>query len=264
MSQDSKTKRTDYATLWQTLCWLAYDDFGAHEPPGGRNVREELILAFNTSGHKRALLQAAREGRVHFEGLLGMRVDPPASPSDTWEQFHWAAHSSAFSKIELTDWPAETDNEVIDWQNSGLRTPRGEFLDIRALRADVQCWYPGPRGQQQSRADEPRSQATDDKPIELADATATGTPKVHPYLTGLAGRPTIKHLILAEFRKRAKGHTFDLTLADEATALCNWAEEKHPDGARPTRLTIENLIRNEHRRAKAAIPQNTPQNTPQN
>ncbi len=153
MAQDSETKRTEHATLWEALCWLAYDDFDAHKRSVDRSVREDLVLAFNTSGHKRALLQAAQKGRIDFEGRLGARCDPPPSPSDTWEQFHWAAHSSAFSKIELTDWPAETDNEVIDWQNSGLQTPRGGFLDVRALRADVQRWHPGPRGQQQARAE---------------------------------------------------------------------------------------------------------------
>ena len=105
---------------------------------------------------------------------------------------------------------------------------------------------------------EQRSQATDDKPIELADASAaTDTPKLDPYRTGLPGRPTIKHKILEEFQKRVKMNTFHLTLASEAEELRKWAEKEHPDAPRPTLGTIENLIRDEHRRAKP-LPPNTP------
>ena len=95
-------------------------------------------------------------------------------------------------------------------------------------------------------------------PIELADAsTATDTPKLDPYRTGLPGRPTIKHKILEEFRKRVEMKTFDLKLTSEAEELRKWAEKEHPDAPRPTLGTIENLIRDEHRRAKT-LPPNAP------
>ena len=104
-------------------------------------------------------------------------------------------------------------------------------------------------------AAEPRSQATDDKPIELADtSTATDTPKLDPYRTGLPGRPTIKHFILDEFQNRVAKKTFDLTLLGEAEELHNWAEKTHPDAARPTVKSILNMIRDEHRRAKSLHP----------
>ncbi len=104
-------------------------------------------------------------------------------------------------------------------------------------------------------AAEPRYQATDDKPIELADAsTATDTPKLDPYRTGLPGRPTIKHKILDEFQKRVEMNTFHLKLTSEAEELRKWAEKEHPDAPRPTLGTIENLIRDEHRRAKPLSP----------
>ncbi len=107
-------------------------------------------------------------------------------------------------------------------------------------------------------AAEPRSQATDDKPIELADApTATGTPKLDPYHTGLPGKPTIGPLILEKFRKRVEAGTFHLTLAEEATALINWATSEHPEAAKPISRSVQNLIRDEYRAAKHALKQDS-------
>ena len=85
-----------------------------------------------------------------------------------------------------------------------------------------------------------------------AASTATDTSKPDPYRTGSPGRPTIKHKILDEFQKRVGLNTFHLTLASEAEELRKWAKKEHPDAPCPTLKTIENLIRDEHRRAKTA------------
>ncbi len=109
-----------------------------------------------------------------------------------------------------------------------------------------------------ARGEKPPVSITPDGP------NPTAAPGVDPYQTGLPGRPKIGHLILDEFRKRVEQSTFRLTLAEEARELRKWAAQEHRDAAPVKPRSIENLIRDEHRRAKAAIPQNTPQNTPQN
>ncbi len=66
-----------------------------------------------------------------------------------------------------------------------------------------------------------------------------------PYRTGAPGRPSIMHLILDEFRRRANGNDTELkpTLAAEARSLRDWAAEKHPKAPKTSARTIENKIR---------------------
>jgi hypothetical protein len=82
-----------------------------------------------------------------------------------------------------------------------------------------------------------------------------------PYRSGLQGRPTIRHLILAQFRDRAEAGQCEAKLAQEARVLHRWATANHPRAPVTTPQTIENLIRNEYRVYKAARDtSNTPQN----
>ncbi len=73
------------------------------------------------------------------------------------------------------------------------------------------------------------------------------TPSVEPdpYRTGAPGRPSIMHLILAEFYRRANGNDTEVkpTLAAEARSLRDWAAEEHPKAPKPSAGTIENKIR---------------------
>lgn len=64
-----------------------------------------------------------------------------------------------------------------------------------------------------------------------------------PYRTGLAGRPTIKHLIEHQFRREAEAGVVAASLRAQAEHLLNWARETHPTAAPPSVTTIENHVR---------------------
>ncbi len=68
-----------------------------------------------------------------------------------------------------------------------------------------------------------------------------------PYKTALPGKPSIRHLILAEFRRRVAEKDNETSLSKEAQALCNWARTKHPEAPTTTARTVENHIRSEFR-----------------
>ncbi len=68
------------------------------------------------------------------------------------------------------------------------------------------------------------------------------------YRTGLPGKPSIKHLIVQEFRCRGESGDYELTLKAEAQALHEWAKDKHPKAPTPTPKTIENHIRDDYHR----------------
>lgn len=89
-----------------------------------------------------------------------------------------------------------------------------------------------------------------------------GAPTVpDPYRSGLQGRPTIRHLILAQFRDRAAAGQCEAKLAEEARVLHQWATDTHPRAPAPTARTIENFIRKDYRVYKAARDSsNTPHN----
>jgi hypothetical protein len=75
-----------------------------------------------------------------------------------------------------------------------------------------------------------------------------------PYRTGMVGRPSIRHLIIPEFERRALvGEAFE-SLSEEARELNHWASELHPEAPTPSPRVIENHIRvvhHRHFRAKA-------------
>ncbi len=74
-------------------------------------------------------------------------------------------------------------------------------------------------------------------------ALVVTTERADPYRSGLPGRPTIRHLIEAELRRRFKAGECETTLKAEAEALREWAISTHPDAPAPTATTIENQIR---------------------
>ncbi len=88
---------------------------------------------------------------------------------------------------------------------------------------------------------------------ELAASDTAGV-SPDPYRTGLPGKPSIKHLIIPEFKRRVEAGEVELTLATEARALHEWAKQEHPKAPAPTPRTIETHIRAEYRRYKAKEP----------
>ncbi len=77
--------------------------------------------------------------------------------------------------------------------------------------------------------------------------------------TGAAGRPSIAHIVDAEFKRRSECGEAHPVLADEAHVLFEWKEKNFRRAPRLTEKTIKNRIRAAHRewRLKA---QNTAQN----
>lgn len=70
-----------------------------------------------------------------------------------------------------------------------------------------------------------------------------------PDRTGLPGRPSkSKDLINDEFERRIADREASLVLAEEARTLLDWLAAKYPTAARPTLKTIQNNIRDRHRR----------------
>jgi hypothetical protein len=77
----------------------------------------------------------------------------------------------------------------------------------------------------------------------IPPAGSATTEHADPYHTGLPGRPTIAHLIVAELRRRIAAGECEATANAEAKALQKWASSAHPNARTPTEKTIENRIR---------------------
>jgi hypothetical protein len=71
-----------------------------------------------------------------------------------------------------------------------------------------------------------------------------------PPKSGLPGRPTSRHAILGEFRRRVASGIFLKVLSGEAEQLAEWLE-RHPQYPPAGAGAIANMIREEHRAAKA-------------
>ena len=67
------------------------------------------------------------------------------------------------------------------------------------------------------------------------------------WRTGMPGRPTAKHLYVAEHQRRINCGAALGPLADEAAHLHRWMQAQHPDISPGSVKTIENTIRNAHR-----------------
>jgi hypothetical protein len=91
---------------------------------------------------------------------------------------------------------------------------------------------------------EPDGLALDQRALVTALATAAG-----PRLTrtGMAGRPSAKHLHLAEHKRRTVAGEAHHVLADEARALHAWICEAYPTVPPGSVKTIRNNIREQHR-----------------
>jgi hypothetical protein len=72
-----------------------------------------------------------------------------------------------------------------------------------------------------------------------------------PYRNGFPGRPSIRHLIDAEFRRRAGAGEMLPGVGKEAQVLYEWAAANHPKAQLPTPGAIENLIRDSHRKLRS-------------
>src|SRR5262249_54077077 len=72
-----------------------------------------------------------------------------------------------------------------------------------------------------------------------------------PLPIGTPGRPTLKQWFLEEHARRIDAGECLETVGAEAAALLEWLKREHPgQPSYPTRRTIENSIRDQHRQAR--------------
>jgi len=76
--------------------------------------------------------------------------------------------------------------------------------------------------------------------------------------SGAAGRPSSMHLIRREHRRRLDAGEAHESLADEARYLAIWLAQQHPMAPQPTAKTVENAIREAHRRRATRPPEIPP------
>ena len=206
-----------YATLWQALCYLSYDSLEAKDPEGDVSLRETIRIARDTTPQKPALLEGAQDGSIAFEGRLGARCDPPPSPNDHWRDFHWTGYGSEFTAISADDWPkvehrgeGQIDWRGIDWEGSKLKTPRGEFIDVRCLANDLKEWHTGPRG------------------IQVVKPNARTPYQLDTAARSKGGRKSKHHRGLQEFIDDVRDQLADQGLALTLGTLEVWLQNNAP------------------------------------
>ncbi len=72
--------------------------------------------------------------------------------------------------------------------------------------------------------------------------------ELDPFRSGMPGRTTAKHKIVAEFQRRVSSNEALPSLAAEARELGDWLVRAHPEAPRTSPRTIENHLRDLHRR----------------
>jgi hypothetical protein len=132
--------------------------------------------------------------------------------------------------VTVTLWntvAADANAPIAEW--AARRKPN--YTDVRFKTADVLALWP---------VEPPQDGASHERTdVELASASDR---------TGVQGRPTSRHLVEQEFRRRIDRGEACKYVGAEARALADWLKETHPSFARMTAATVENMIRDEHRR----------------
>jgi hypothetical protein len=181
--------------------------------------------------------------------LVGVR-DP--QPSNLVRDVAWRLGEA---RIGDCDWTALLGRRLGDERNLDLltaalaeRTWPGPAL-VLTTSDSIGTWLKLPRGFRTLALPEVMSAESDGfhldyRAIIAAIATAAGP---SPTRTGMAGRPSAKHLYFAEHSRRLASGEAQTSLADEARALSEWMRDVHPTVPRGAVRTIENNIRAQHR-----------------
>lgn len=75
-----------------------------------------------------------------------------------------------------------------------------------------------------------------------------------PHRTGAPGRPSSMHLVKREHTRRLGASEAEATVRAEAACLADWLRRTHPCAPPLTTKTVENGIRDRHRRHKEEAP----------
>lgn len=128
------------------------------------------------------------------------------------------------------------------------------WCDLTFEREEIQREWPDPMETLVDTEETDASRGAGEPVGESAEAGPEGedveSAKVDPYRTGGQGRPTVSHLVVAEFERRIGQDLVKPKIAAEAQALRKWVREEHPDGPPMTTRTIENQIRSRYRESQ--------------
>jgi hypothetical protein len=84
---------------------------------------------------------------------------------------------------------------------------------------------------------------------ETAESAKAASLPIPTDKTGAAGRPSSRHLVEAEFKRRKASGDQASSLGDEARFLADWLKKSHPELAPMKATSIENTIRGLYRGA---------------
>ena len=128
--------------------------------------------------------------------------------------------------------------EPRDWRGLILREQQPGTLIALPAKDIGQCW---------SNVTLPQKVVVALWPAQVAESIMRTIPEVSDR-TGVAGRPTSRHLVIAEYLRRYEAGVALTAIGEEARALEAWLPSRHPGLARMTARSIESAIRPEFRR----------------
>lgn len=180
------------------------------------------------------LLEALFEGAVRAEGVTEYPSAPPAYEPPSIEYEEWSpinrvtwSHERCEKRedsyrldIILVRW----NDNLIDYYNSDDEWAERHDNKIRLHREDIDNSFPASEKAVSANLDgAAREQLT--------------------YRTGVAGRPSSKHLASKQMQRRASEGKLCDKLAEEVRELCEWLGKSHPEAPPATPKALENALR---------------------
>jgi hypothetical protein len=202
----------------------------------------------------KALSQAALDGDVHFEGC---RL--PNTPPEPIPRAYFVKPRGFSTDGSITPWaynplvylrPMSEENDGVTWKEVVVN--RNEFSKWLAREFPE---FAGRICGSQSDENEPDQTGGSAMLAQSYEETGGASPI---YSTGAPGRPSSKHLVKPELRRRAENGLLLSTLTEEAGHLSRWLEETHPGAPPMTQKTIENSLRALYHSLKKTRSQQNP------
>jgi hypothetical protein len=190
---------------------------------------------------RKQLLEALFEGAIVAEGVMRHSTrypvhEPPIIECDEWVPIAQGLWSHERCN-NYEDSVYGIDKVIIAWSDNyveHLDKRNGEIVEcarIRLLRADIDREFPAR------------------EPAALGFDSLNGpVPKISR--TGVAGRPTSKHLVKCEMERRAKEGRLASSLAGEVRELRDWLQRQYPTVPQLTQSALQNALRCDYRRLK--------------
>jgi len=152
------------------------------------------------------LPQAGEQRRIDGAQFVGLPIDHPFQ-GDRWDL--WAT-----DEVHLRSVPYVDDYSWRHGDDDSIRTRWGVIWSrLMISKADVAKWWP-------------------------FDSV--------PLRSGLPGRPTSAHLMIAEFKRRCASGLAVPSLVVNAKSLCEWLEQTHPEAHQTKPKSVADNIRGLH------------------